>query len=216
MKNRPPKDFGISVFINCPFDEDYKSLLRPMLFTLVDAGLVPRLASEKSDSLEHRLEKIVRLIQECKYSVHDLSRFKAAKAKELFRMNMPFELGIDYGCRRTATNYLSSKRSLILETRRYDVQKALSDLNGIDIKNHNNNPSRVVQALQHWFIETVGLTDVDSPAVIWKNFTEFRYDFFERRKAQGYSKDDLKMMPVPQYIRFITQWLDPKRRRLSQ
>jgi hypothetical protein len=187
-----------------------------MLFTLVYAGLVPRLASEKSDSLEHRLEKIVHLIKECKYSIHDLSRLKAAKAKELFRMNMPFELGIDYGCRRTATNYMSSKRSLILETRKYEIQKALSDLNGVDIKNHNDNPFRAVQALQHWLIETVGLMDADSPTVIWKNFSDFNSHFYQRRKAQGYTKNDLKMMPVPQYIRFITQWLDPKRRRLSQ
>ena len=212
MEKKAPKNFSVSVFINCPFDEEYKSLLRPMLFTLVYAGLLPRLAAEKSDSLEQRIEKIVRLIKECKYSIHDLSRLKAAKAKEFFRMNMPFELGIDYGCRRIAQNYLSKKRSLVLETRRYDVQKALSDLNGVDIKSHNNNPARAVQALQHWLIETVGLTDLDSPAVIWENFTEFRSDFYQRHTAQGYSKNDLKMMPVPQYIRFITQWVDSKPR----
>ena len=212
MEKKAPQNFSISVFINCPFDEGYKSLLYPMLFTLVYAGLFPRLASEKSDSLEQRLEKIVRLIKECKYSIHDLSRLKAAKANEFFRMNMPFELGIDYGCRRIANNYLSRKRSLIFETRRYDIRRALSDLNGVDIKSHNNNPLRAVQALQHWFIETVGLTDLDSPSIIWKSFHQFNSDFYKRRKAQGYSKNDLKMMPVPQYIRFITQWVDSKRR----
>lgn len=72
-----------------------------MLFTLVSAGLIPRLASEKSDSFEQRIEKIVLLVKECKYSIHDLSRLKAVKAKAFFRMNMPFELGIDYGCRWT-------------------------------------------------------------------------------------------------------------------
>jgi hypothetical protein len=207
-KKKAPQKFGISVFINCPYDKEYDSLLRPMLFTLVYARLIPRLASEHSDSLEQRLEKIVRLIKECRYSIHDLSRLRAAKAKQFSRMNMPFELGIDYGCRRTATNHLGSKRSLILEKRRNDVQKALSDLNGVDIKSHNNKPPRTVQVLQHWLIETVGLTDVDSPSVIWDRFNEFTYDFYERRKAQGYTKDDLKMMPVPQYIMFIKRWID--------
>ena len=177
MKKKAPKKFGISVFINCPFDEEYKSLLRPMLFTLVYARLVPRLASEKSDSLEQRIEKIVRLIKECKYSIHDLSRLKAAKANEFFRMNMPFELGIDYGCRRIAKNHLSRKRSLIFESRRYDIQRALSDLSGVDIKSHNNNPLRAVQALQHWLIETLGLTDVKSPTVIWNNFKRIQLRF---------------------------------------
>ena len=178
-----------------------------MLFTLVYVGLVPRLASENSDSLEQRIEKILRLIKECRYSIHDLSRLKAEKAKEFFRLNMPFELGIDYGCRRIANNHLRTKRSLILESKRYDIQKALSDLNGVDIKSHNNNPALTVRALQHWFIETVGLKNIDSPSVIWDKFNEFNHDFYKRRKAQGYSKDDLKMMPIPQYIRFITQWV---------
>lgn len=178
-----------------------------MLFTLLYVGLIPRLASERSDSLEQRIEKILSLVKECRYSIHDLSRLKAEKAEEFFRLNMPFELGIDYGCRRIANNHLRTKRSLILEAKRYDIQKALSDLNGVDIKSHDNDPVQTVRALQHWFIETVGLTDVDSPSVIWDRFNKFSYDFYLTRKAQGYSKDDLNMMPVPQYIRFITQWI---------
>ena len=208
MGNKSSKRFRTSVFINCPFDEQYKNLLRPMLFTLVYVGLIPRLASEESDSLEQRIEKILRLVKECKYSIHDLSRLKAEKARQFFRLNMPFELGIDYGCRRIATNHLRSKRSLILEKKRYDLQKALSDLNGVDIKSHNNDPERTVRALQHWLIETVGLSEIDSPSVLWEKFNKFNEAFYVRRKPPGYSKNDLKMMPIPQYIRFITQWIN--------
>ena len=205
------KKFRASVFINCPFDEEYKLLLHPMLFTLVYVGLFPRLASEKSDSLEQRIEKILRLVKECKYSIHDLSRLKSERAKEFSRLNMPFELGIEYGCRRMARNHLRTKQSLILEKKQYDIQKALSDLNGVDIKWHNNNPARTVQVLQHWLIDTVGLSDVESPSVLWDKFTEFNYEFYERRKAEGYSRVDLSMMPVPQYIKFITQWIASNR-----
>lgn len=207
MANKALNRFSTSVFINCPFDEQYKLLLRPILFTLLYAGLRPRLASEKSDSLQPRIEKILRLIKECKYSIHDLSRLKSEKAKEFSRLNMPFELGIEYGCRRIANNYLRTKQSLILEKKPYDIQKALSDLNGVDIKSHNNNPERTVQALQHWLIETVGMKDIDSPSVIWDKFNKFSDDFYLRRKAQGYSRIDLQMMPVSQYIRFIRQWV---------
>lgn len=73
-----------------------KPVLRSILFTLLYAGLIPRLASEKSDSLEQRIEKILRLIKECKYSIHDLSRVKSKKANQFSRLNMPFELGIDW------------------------------------------------------------------------------------------------------------------------
>jgi len=211
MTKKVQKQFRTSVFINCPFDEEYKLLLRPMLFTLVSVGLYPRLASEKSDSLEQRIEKILRLIKECKYSIHDLSRMKSEKANEFSRLNMPFELGIEYGCRRIATNHLRTKRSLIFEKKRFEIQKALSDLNGVDVKCHNNKPVHTVRALQHWLIETVGLNNVDSPSVIWRKFNEFDDDLDERRKMHGYSKRDLRVMPVPQYIRFIKQWVDSKR-----
>lgn len=211
MTKKVPKKFRISVFINCPFDEEYKLLLRPMLFTLVYVGLFPRLASDTSDSHEQRIEKILRLIKECKYSIHDLSRLKSERANEFSRWNMPFELGVEYGCRCIAKNHLHTKQSLIFEKSRYDVQKALSDLNGVDIKCHNNNPTQTVQALQHWLIETVGLKDIESPTVMWNKFTEFDSDFYKRRKVQGYSKRDSRVMPVPQYIRFIKQWVDSKR-----
>src|SRR5215211_3176873 len=147
MAKKALNRFRASVFINCPFDEQYKSLLRPILFTLLYAGLVPRLASEKSDSLEQRIEKILRLIKECKYSIHDLSRLKSEKAKEFSRLNMPFELGLDYGCRCMAKNHLRTKRGLIFEKKRYEIQKALSDLNGVDIKCHNNKPMHTIRAL---------------------------------------------------------------------
>jgi hypothetical protein len=207
MKSKAPNNFHKNVFINCPFDKEYKSLLRPLLFTIIYFGFNPRLSSERSDSLEQRVEKILALIKESRYSIHDLSRLKSKKEKEFSRLNMPFELGVDYGCRRVSTNRLRTKKCLILEQRLHGIKKALSDLAGVDIKNHNNNPAKIPQVIQHWFIETVGLTNTDSPSVIWDRFNEFTYDFFLKRKAEGYARDDLKMMPMPQYIRYVRNWI---------
>ena len=91
--------FERSVFVNCPFDSDYLPLLRPLLFTILYLRFTPRIASERSDSGESRIDKICSLIRECRYSVHDLSRLRAGEIGEISRMNMPFELGIEYGCR---------------------------------------------------------------------------------------------------------------------
>lgn len=63
--------FENNVFINCPFDTEYFSLLRPLLFTIAYLGFVPRIALESSDSGETRIEKICDLIKSSKYSVHD-------------------------------------------------------------------------------------------------------------------------------------------------
>ena len=36
--------FEDDVFVNCPFDADYKSLLKPLLFTILHLGLQPRIS----------------------------------------------------------------------------------------------------------------------------------------------------------------------------
>jgi hypothetical protein len=79
--------FENNVFVNCPFDRDYLPLLRPLLFTILSLGLRPRIALETIDSGEPRLDKIVRLIRESRYSVHDLSRLRAERAGEFYRLN---------------------------------------------------------------------------------------------------------------------------------
>ena len=92
--------FSRNVFVNCPFDSEYLPLLRPLLFTIIYVGFIPRIASERADSGEKRVDKICELIRACQYSIHDLSRLRASEIGEFSRMNMPFELGIEYGSRR--------------------------------------------------------------------------------------------------------------------
>lgn len=42
--------FEGQVFINCPFDEDYKKLLRPLVFEIIYLGFVPKLSQTISSS----------------------------------------------------------------------------------------------------------------------------------------------------------------------
>lgn len=79
--------FDNSVFINCPFDQDYiNNLLKPMAYVIIKNGFIPRLSLEVSDSGQIRLEKITGIIKSCKYGIHDLSIVKSRKAKE-YRTN---------------------------------------------------------------------------------------------------------------------------------
>lgn len=91
--------FETSVFLNCPFDDEYLPLLRPILFAIIDLGFTPWIALESLDSGKPRIEKIISLIEASKYAVHDLSRSQARAPGEYYRLNMPFELGLDVGCR---------------------------------------------------------------------------------------------------------------------
>lgn len=201
-------DFYRQVFINCPFDEDYLSLMRPLLFTVLYFDFIPRLASESLDSGENRIDKICSIIADCKYSIHDLSRIRASKEGEIFRMNMPFELGIDYGLRKLGGRKYKDKKFLILERDRYEFQRAISDLSGVDIKAHKNEPDEVVRDIRNWFVEIAELKQADSPKQVWYRFNDFTSDFYDARLAEGYSDEDLNMMPIPEYIDFIRRWIN--------
>ncbi len=199
-------DFHSNIFINCPFDDDYTRLLRPLLFSAVRAGLTVRIASEIFDSGVARIHRICDLVRESKYSVHDLSRMRASFEGEIHRMNMPFELGLDIGCRVFSRGLRSQKRCLILGTEQYEYQKALSDLSNSDIKRHKDQPEDVVRQVRNWFVE-VGIDGVPSGTVIWEQFNEFMADFYQDREAEGFGGKDLQMMPVPEYVGFIEAWI---------
>ena len=132
----PEFPFERCVFINCPLDEDYEPILQAILFCIVYLGFSPRISTERQDSGENRLEKIRELIESSKFSIHDLSRCQASEVGEHFRLNMPFELGIDYGCRQYFGQGRESKKILVLEEARYRYQTAISDLAGCDIESH--------------------------------------------------------------------------------
>jgi len=199
-----PQSFSTNVFINCPFDSDYDALLRALLFTVL-----PRIASERFDSGEQRLRKICELIQESRLSIHDLSRMRAAKKNEVYRLNMPFELGIDIGCRLFKKGGAEGKICLVLESERYGYQKSISDLSGVDIKEHANDPENLVRQVRNWFV-TNELCPAPSATRIWEDFNEFMADFYEERKRDRYKEEDLRGMPNPEFIKFVNEWLSQR------
>ena len=84
------------------------------------------MAIERSDASETRIHKILKLIASSRYSIHDLSRCQAREAGEHYRLNMPFELGMDFGCRHYGGRPLSTKVILVLEEQPYRYQAAIS------------------------------------------------------------------------------------------
>lgn len=197
-----------AVFINCPFDSSYHALMHSILFTVSALGLQPRIALEITDSGEPRLEKITRIIKESAYSIHDLSKIKAAKKGEFFRLNMPFELGIDYGCRKySAEEIHREKRFLILGAVRYDYMKAISDISGFDIEYHNNQPIEAVEKIRHWFVANTEMKDAPSPHDIWMKSMDFNAEYFEFAHAKGYSGNKIYSLPIKEQLEMINKFV---------
>ena len=217
MRQPIPDSFEESVFVNCPFDKRYVRLLRPILFVITYFGHKPRIASETSDSGENRLAKISGLIASCRYSIHDISRLKAAKVNEFYRMNIPFELGIDFGTRLHGPPHATGKKFLILETKAHDFKIALSGLGGIDVKRHENQPIEVSRAVRDWYYDTVGI-DESRPkeyhwaSTVWGKFNEFVTSLFEERLAAGVSEadatKDIERMPIAEFISSAKAWVE--------
>lgn len=126
-------------------------------------------------------------------------------------MNMPFELGIDYGTRQHGSASMRSKKCLILEKEPYDFKIALSDLSGVDIKNHRDRAEEIVRAVRDWFYETVGERTAPYPSVIWLRFTAFTTSLYEARLAEGIPEEDVRQdiarMPIPEYLDCLTGWI---------
>lgn len=204
----PTADFEECVFINCPFDDDYMPLLRVLIFTVIQCGFKPRIATERSDSGEVRIKKITEIIGESKYSIHDISRIEPSSASDLPRFNMPFELGIDFGSREHGSDQLKQKKCLVLEKERYRYQKVLSDIAGNDIKAHKNEPIALVRAVRTWFAEN-GVFGLASHNRIWDAYNEFLLELSEEAKKLGYSDGDYSALPITEYIYLITRLSPP-------
>lgn len=199
-------NFQKNVFINCPFDNSYFPLLKTLLYTLRRLGLFPRFALERFDSGEVRLEKIKELIECSQYSIHDLSCSKSTAKNEYSSLNMPFELGLDLGCRyyKTSNTCYRGKKILILEKERYSTQKALSDLSFADCKCHNGEAEELVLEVRNWFAE-LGFKNLPSGTSIWDEYNVFYFELFAEKEKQGFKQKDIDRLPIPEFLSCINK-----------
>src|SRR5438874_677148 len=84
----------LSVFLNIPYDHSFENLYLAYIAGVSAYGRVPR-ATLEIPSSARRLDRILDVMTECSYSIHDLSRVELDRSAPLTpRFNMPFELGL--------------------------------------------------------------------------------------------------------------------------
>ena len=120
------------------------------MFAVIQCGYTVRCALEADDAGATRIDQIYRLIEECRFGIHDISRIERDTVNDLPRFNMPFELGLFLGARRFGVRAQRDKHCLVLEAERYRYQKYLSDIAGQDIRQHDGDPARAVGAVRDW------------------------------------------------------------------
>jgi hypothetical protein len=202
----PDNGFAHSVFVNCPFDEEYRNILNAVLFCLVRCGLRPRIATERSDAGETRLDKIVGLIESSRFSIHDLSRCQAKDAGEHYRLNMPFELGLDLGCRMYGGERYARKVVLVLEEQRYRFQAAISDLAGIDIEAHGGRYNIALRKVRNWLVGQGGFEAVGAARIL-SEYEDFQEWYYRRQLRTGFSDDDIQDYPTSELLAAMLAWV---------
>lgn len=195
-----------SVFINCPFDSEYLELFRPLVFTVLGLGLRPRFSLERADSGEVRIAKIVGLIKESSFGIHDLSRCIAKKRGEFYRMNMPLELGYDLGAKAFGGVNYQSKKILILQQQPYSVQRAVSDLAGCDCRAHYNDPRKIVAIVRDWLVQEARVPETGSTA-IWYSFNDFTAWNYDDLTNLKWTNQDIIDMEMNELRNRMSRWL---------
>lgn len=193
-----------SVFINCPFTEDYKELFHCIIFCVLACGFLPRSALEAGDAGDIRLDKIVRLIKESHYSIHDLSAIELDGVNRLPRFNMPFELGLVIGCKKMAGKKYANRPILVMEKNAYTSQKCLSDIAGQDLRAHQGSATRVTNIVRTWLSQQSKRTGIPGHVRIQNAFQQFSNELPDLCQAAGLEYDEIS---YPDFVYLAQQWL---------
>jgi hypothetical protein len=192
MYRKKGPGYDDSVFVNCPFDEEYEALFDAIVFAVHDCGFVARCALEPSDSGEARIDKILSIIAKCKFGIHDISRTELSKNTKLPRFNMPLELGLFLGAKTFGPRGPRAKVCLILDRQKYRYQKFCSDIAGQDIEAHDGKPQIAIKAVRNWLQTNRYGSPVTIPdgKTIFDRYRRFLLELPELRRGVDLDRDE--------------------------
>lgn len=166
--------YADSVFLNVPFDKKYGRLFEALVFAIHDCGFAARSALEVDDSGQARVLKILDIIDQSQYGIHDVSRAGVDRQTGLARFNMPLELGFFLGAKRYGSSKHRNKRCLVLDRERYRYRNFCSDIAGQDVRAHNNRPRDAIRAVRDWLSTHRPAVQMPGGKAIFERYERFR------------------------------------------
>jgi hypothetical protein len=206
----PPPDQ--SIFINCPFDGKYRPIFRAMVFTAIACGYHPRCALDSTDGAEVRVIKIAKMIEECDWAIHDLSRVEVRRG-ELPRFNMPMELGLHLGARLFGSGRQARKRALILEAEGHRYDQVLSDISGQDIEVHARKIDQAIACVRNWLSDhrRAGATPLPGLKALLRDYKRFQREVVTILKK--HRLDPLSKLSHSDYLFAVRDWIQSEGKR---
>lgn len=132
------------VYLNYPFDDDFGRYADAIHFGVVAAGLIPVCARDRSTSDRLRLGQIAYDLISCRYSAHELSRY---------RLNCLLELGMALN---PALQGLDKHRCALFVATQHEYQEFVSNLAGLDPTCYHRNEIELMKGLYEWLRDGVG------------------------------------------------------------
>jgi hypothetical protein len=200
-----------NVFVNCPFDEPYAPLFRAAVFAIFACGFRPRCALEVIDSGRPRIEKIVRIVKDCRLGIHDISRTEPDPIAQLPRFNMPLELGLFLGAQYLGSGKQRKKQCLILDRERYRFQKYCSDIAGQDIEAHADDQTSLIRIVRNWLHNVMndetrsselgpGLTVIPGDLAMLERYASFCHELPSMCASIGLSSASIEFTDLEGFV----------------
>lgn len=194
------------VYINCPFDGEYRPIFEALVFAVHDCGFVARCALELEDGTQVRIDKIERLIGSCRLGIHDISRTELDSRWSLPRFNMPLELGIFLGAKRLGTGDQRKKLGLILDRESERYQKFCSNIAGNDIRAHHGSARDAIKLVRNWLRSALdgSQRSIPSGVLMIERYERFRRELPVLCEELRLVRDDLTFRD---YTTLAVGWL---------
>jgi hypothetical protein len=192
------------IFINCPFDYEYRPFFWAMVFVVIRSGFRARCALETDDSSENRFDKICRIIKECRFGIHDISRTELDRKSKLPRFNMPLELGMFIAAKRFGVRTQKAKRCIIFEKQKYEYHKYISDISGQDIHCHGGKMETLIEELATWLRNQARVSAVPGGKKIAREFRTFLRKIPRICAERGLQEKELTF---DDYTNLVTEYL---------
>jgi len=199
-----PVNYSNNVFVNCPFDDSYNELFEAIIFTVRDCGFIARCAKEEDDAGNVRIIKIMKIIDECKYGIHDISKADLDENTRLARFNMPLELGLFLGAHKFADNYNKEKRTLIMDIEPFRYRNFISDISGQDIKAHNLKKRNLIRNVRDFLLSSSQRLTIPGPDYISGRFERFINELPDICKRMRRERDRLTFL---EYSTSVSEWI---------
>ena len=118
---------------------------------------------------------------------------------------MPFELGLDFGCRYYGSGRLTEKVILVLEEQRYRYQATISDLAGSDIEAHHGKYQIAVRKVRNWLVTAPEVERIGATQIL-ADYELFQRWHFNQQSIRGFSEDDRRDYSMLELLGAMQDW----------